>query len=141
MEWFIFGLIALLSLFISTGIIAAPFTIGCLLAMLVLFKKSHVLLLAFILGILTDILSFHIVGLTSLFFLGLLGAVFLYERKFEIRTFQFVIVFSFLASMLYSLIFSMPHVLLGSIVTAIWASGIFFVLAVLDTHLPQKKRI
>ncbi len=141
MEWLIFSLITLLSLFISTGFVAAPLTIGCILAMLVLFKKSHVLLLAFILGILTDILAFHTVGLTSLFFLGLLGAVFLYERKFEIRTFQFVIVFSFLASMLYSFLFHMPHILLGSIATALWASGIFFVLAVLDSHLPQKKRI
>lgn len=140
MEWLIFGVVALVSLFLGTGVVAAPLAIGCLLASLILFTKPQMLLLAFCLGILTDILAFQTVGLTSIFFVLLLGAVFVYERRFEIHTLQFVVAFSFLASMVYLFFSHASHVLLSSLVTAVWASAVFFLLAILDTKLPAKKK-
>lgn len=141
MEWLIITLVILFSLFLQLSIFASPLFLGGLLTLFVLFHKARIIVLAFLVGIISDILSFQTPGITSLFLLLLFAFVLLYERKFEIQTVQFLAAFTFLSSLVYMLLFHNSHPLGAAIVATIWSMVLFFLVAFLDARLPLKKRV
>ncbi len=113
-------LILLLFLLLEASYISLPFIFLFLIPFAIRFRKSWVLLLAFFLGILLD--SFHLrsLGSTSVFFLFFLFVVSMYERKFEIENFSFVLVASFIGSLFFFSIFDNSQVLFKSFVSSIF---------------------
>ncbi|MDE2025142.1 MAG: hypothetical protein KGJ07_01480 [Patescibacteria group bacterium] len=98
-------LIFFIALILEATIVQLPLVLLVLLTVTIIYQSEWVFFAAIILGIMLDSLLFRIIGSTGLFFLFFLLFVFLYERKFEIRTVQFAAMISFLGSFLYLLIF------------------------------------
>ncbi len=103
---YILTLSFLLSVFLESSVTTIPLVFLVLLAFFVLERKEWIFALAFLAGIFLDILSFRIVGSTSIFFLILLFLVFLYERKFETATNYFIFAASLAGSILFLAVFS-----------------------------------
>jgi hypothetical protein len=98
-------------LIIETTIWKIPFVLLLLLQIAIFFQIEWTFFIALLLGIFVDALSFRQIGTTSIFFLGFLLLIFLYEQKFELRTPAFVILMSFLGSFFYCLFFLHTHFL------------------------------
>ena len=132
---YVFILILILALFIESSIVTYPLVLGVLLMMVAFYKSSIVLWIAFFSGIVLDVLTFHVVGGSSLFFSGAMLLVFLYQRKFEIQSPVFVGVSVFVFSLLYGGIFIQRYAFFSAIFTALIISFVYLVLL-----LPERKK-
>lgn len=120
----ILSLLMLFSMFLS-GITTIPFFLGLLVVATVVFKKSWVFFLALILGLFLDLVMVRSLGQTGLFLILFTFLLFLYERKFETRTFPFVFISTFLGSMTYLMIFGYQNVVLQSLANSLLAVLLF----------------
>ena len=116
--------IILISLFFSVLLEATlttlPLTLIVILFLAVTVRKNEVFLIAFLEGVLLDILSFGTIGVSSLYFVSLVFVVFLYQKKFEIETLTFFAIFSFVGSLGYLFIEGTGYVILQSLfITAV----------------------
>ncbi len=102
-------LVLLLALFIAilleATIIVLPISFVLLLCYSILNRTEKVFLSAFFTGLVLDLFTVRQVGVSSIFFLVFFGLVLLYQRKYEIRSYPFVVVSSFAGSYLYLLLF------------------------------------
>ncbi len=105
------------------GITTIPILLSLLVVCAVVFRKSWVFFLAFILGFILDLLLLRPPGQTGLFLILFISIVFLYERKFETRTKTFVFISTFLGSLVYLMIFGYNNVLIQAFINAV--VGIF----------------
>lgn len=75
-------------------------------------KKPWIFFVAIFAGLVLDSLFFRPIGVTSLFFLFVLGTIFLYGRKFEIQNMAFILTMIGVSSLLYLLIFGASNLFL-----------------------------
>lgn len=122
--WLIWIIVLLLST-ILPSITTIPVVFVVLLCLFVVMRKSWILPLALVAGLLMDFSSLNLVGKTSLFFIISLFLVLLYERKFEVKTLPFVAISSFVGSAGYLVLFGYDHLIQQSLVSAILAVLIF----------------
>lgn len=101
----IITIIFIFLLFFQTTFLHITLLAGGLVALFALFPNRWILFIAFILGLIDDILSFQTVGVSSLFFVCLVGLMLLYARKFEVESLPFVGVFSVTASFVSTILF------------------------------------
>lgn len=126
MKYFLIGLALAASLFLETTFLSLPLVLLSLILLGVLFREEWIFPVAFVMGILLDMLSFHTLGMSSIFFVVMLGIIFLYQRKYEIQSIQFVTISTFLAALSYGFIFSSTYVLGQAVVLGILAGGVFW---------------
>jgi cell shape-determining protein MreD len=124
-------LLLLISLFIAiffeATVVSLPLSFILLFCYSVLNRSGKVFATAFVTGLAIDILFLRPLGLTALYFLLFFTFVLLYQRKYEIRSYFFVTVGSFVGSYLYlQLLFG--HVLPGqAVVSTVIAVLIFLI--------------
>jgi len=86
------------ALILQASLTTIPLIFLCLLVFMVLLRANWLFVLAFIFGILLDLVAFRTLGTSSIFLIVVLFLVLLYQSKFEIATNAFIIVVSFLGS-------------------------------------------
>lgn len=129
----------MVSLFLEVTVSSVPLVLLSILLFAILYKESWIFPAAFLMGILLDILLFQTVGIRSIFFVVILGAVFLYQRKFEIQSLPFVGIATFLIAALYGSIFGLGYPVLIAVVSSIFAGIIFFGVSVFSGNTTLKK--
>src|SRR5437868_4014330 len=127
MKWIFFVFVSFIAIFLQASLVAWPLLLGVLVALAVIEKKSTVFFFAFLSGILIDMLLFHPVGTSSVFFVVFLYIIFLYQRKFEIQTMPFVFFASLIGSAVYLLVFGYREILLSSGIVGLFSAACFFV--------------
>ncbi|MBP9716858.1 MAG: hypothetical protein KBD51_02840 [Candidatus Levybacteria bacterium] len=95
------ALLLLISIFLESTIITVPLTLLIIIFTAVIFKNNDVFYLAFLSGLLLDILTLGTIGLTSAFFVLFVMLIFLYQKKFEIESLSFITISSFSGSVIY----------------------------------------
>lgn len=116
------------ALALETSLTTIPFVLLVLLIITSMFKDNFVFILAFIFGILLDLMTLRTVASSSIFFEIYVFLILMYQSKFEITTNNFIIVASFLGSACYLLIFGLiSHIVLEPIVSTIFGLMMFIV--------------
>lgn len=128
MQYFSWFLFLTISVFLEAAWITLPITLCLLLVFYIMKKDSTVFFMAFIAGILLDLARVGSLGQSSIFFLTCLFIVFLYEKKFEIKTYAFVFFSSFLGSFVYLFLGGYNDIFLQSLVAAFLASIVFLII-------------
>ena len=105
MKFGAFFLLLVASLFLQITSTFLPLTFIILLVWSIETDSITPFILAFFAGCLLDIFLLRIVGTTALYYLAVLLLVFLYERKFEVRSIQFVFFLSLVSTLFYFFIF------------------------------------
>ncbi len=124
---------------LEVSVTTIPLTLILLLNFAVASRKTQVFVFAFILGILIDIMLGNAVGQTSIFYIIFLSVVFLYDRKFDIQTFPFVFIASFLGSFLYLVIYDSRLLLPTSLTSALISIFLFRLIIVADRlHIRER---
>jgi len=97
--------IFLISLFFAilfeSSITSFPLVFLIILFLAVMRRSSEVFVIAFFSGLILDILSFGRIGFSSLYFTIFVFLIFMYQKKFEIETINFLVIFSFFGSLIY----------------------------------------
>lgn len=104
----------LIALFLQGTVTTVPLALVVLLISGI-HVKQKAFILAFFAGLLLDILLIRNLGITSLFFLIFSALFMLYQRKYEINSYPFVLVSSFAGSYLYLLLFERASILQAGI--------------------------
>lgn len=113
-------LVSLLAAIIMEGTITTlPLVLLIILFLAVINRTNDVFAIAFFAGLFLDILTMGRIGFSSLFFVGFVFIIFLYQRKFEIETLYFIVIFSFLGSFIYLFLTDVRFVLIQSIFSTI----------------------
>ena len=113
--------------FLESSIVSIPLALTFLVCLMAIEKKRYVLILGFFSGLLLDILLLRQLGITALLIVLFLFSLMLYQRKFEIATYYFTAIATFIASLIYLLFFRIPHPFVQATVAAILAI-LFFTL-------------
>jgi len=93
-----------LALVLEVSLTTIPFIFLVLLCLTVILKENWLFVLAFVFGLLIDLLSFKMIGISSSFFVLILFLVLLYQSKFEITTGYFIFISSLLGSFVFLVI-------------------------------------
>lgn len=126
----LFFLILIFAILLEGIITSIPLVLDVLLVAYILKRKSSLFILALILGIVLDVFSVRTLGSSSIYFVSFLFIVFLYERKFEITTYPFILFSSFLGALFYLWIFGYDYVLLQSLASSLISVLLFKILSV-----------
>lgn len=124
MFYFLLFLLALAVLFEGT-VTMLPLVLICLLCLTIVTRDTIVFVAAFVAGILLDVFALRTVGITSLFLLSFVLLILLYQRKYEIYSYQFVMVAAFMGGLAFLLLFGYPQAIINAVVGAIVAACFF----------------
>jgi|WetSurMetagenome_2_1015567.scaffolds.fasta_scaffold581908_2 cell shape-determining protein MreD len=127
----IITLLFFLALLLESTVIHLPLILILLLILFVNNKSYNVFILAFFLGLLLDIMTVQRLGTSSLFFLVFLFLVYLYDRKYRIKTLPFVSIAAGIAAFLYTWIITNNISLIGILISTIISAATFLLYKIL----------
>ncbi len=117
--------IILIMLWLESTIISLPLMLIIIMIIHILYKEMWVMGFAFLAGLILDIAAVRPLGSTSIFLVCWLFLIILYERKYEIDSYQFVLAASFIGSLAFLILFNYPNVIIQAIVNSFIALIIF----------------
>ena len=121
------GLLLFVSLFLEGTLISLPLLVAAVVLSSVMFRSGLYIFIVFLLGIIFDIVSVQRIGQTSIFLLGIVGAIELYDKKFEVRTLPFVLFACAVSVTVYLLIFG-SYAFFIQLITSVLFSGVLYLL-------------
>ena len=128
-------IVLLLLSFVAQGVSTTlPISLLMLLLSYVVFREEWVFVVGLFGGLIVDVLAVNTIGYSSMYLIGFLLVVSLYERKFEIQTREFVFIASFIGSIVYFLLFSAKIGIVESIVVAVCGIGLFEILTYFSAY-------
>jgi|SRR5216683_5219682 len=122
---FFFLFLLIVATFLEGTVTTLPLVFICLLCLTIFMRNLFLFIFAFLVGIFLDVFALRAIGETSIFLLFIVFLMLLYQRKYEINSYPFVLIASFLGSLVYLLLFSYQHVLWQSILSSIIAVILF----------------
>ncbi len=120
--------ITLLFLWLESTITVLPLMIIFLSVAVVLYKDTWVFALAFVAGIILDSTAVRPLGSTSIFLICWIFLILLYERKYQIDSYLFIIASSFIGSWAFLTIFGYDNNLTLSGISASLALLLYAIL-------------
>ena len=126
-------ILILISTLLQACVTTLPLVILFFLNAAVVTKKTWIFPVSFLAGLVLDALLFNPMGTTSLFLVIFLFIVLLYDKKFDIQTFPFVFLASFIGSLIYFIIIShIPNIFTQAIISAVISTLSFWILVVFN---------
>lgn len=120
MKIWIFWFILLFAVFIESVYSSFPLVFDVLLLAYILTTETIVFPAAFIAGFLLDVMLVQSVGTSSIFFLVFLLFVMAYQRKFEIKTYQFPFSSSLFGGILFLYLFNHQYIFIQALLNAVF---------------------
>lgn len=137
----LFVVLLFLSLFLEGTVTTLPLVVVLLLLLMINRREGVVFVLAFISGLLLDILRLQTFGGTSLFLLCFLFLVLLYQRKYEIDSLPFVMIAAFIGTVGFGLVWNDQGIVLEAVVNALLAAGLFLFVKTIHFGRVKKSRV
>jgi len=135
----VFSILFLASIFEGT-ILHLPITLIALLFSTIFLQKNYIFYLSILIGIFLDFLTFSQLGFHDLFFLIFLGIIFIYLKKFEVKSLQFALTMTVLGSLGYGLFFGNQNLILQVLVSLILSLILFLIgKFILESSIKQYK--
>ena len=95
----------IISIFLEGTVTSLPLVFVCLVILTIATRNLFLFFLAFVSGIFLDAFALRPIGQSSIYLLLCVFLMLLYQRKYEINSYPFVLLASFVGSLLYLLIF------------------------------------
>lgn len=134
-------ILIVLSIFIAIMLQTTATTIPLVL-LIILFcsvvkRSNEVFLIAFLSGLFLDLFTLGRLGLSSLYFVTFVFIIYTYQKKFEIETFYFVIIFSLVGSLFYLMLMGSDHLISQTILSTLISSLSFLVYKKFNKKAPK----
>ena len=118
-------LLLCISVLLEGTVTTLPLVFVCLLCLTILQRNALIFFFAFVSGIFLDVFALRPLGETSIFLLTVTLLIILYQRKYEINSYPFVIIASFLGSFAFLFIFGYSDAFLQAGLCALIAIVLF----------------
>ena len=129
----LFVILILTSIVLQSSVTTLPLVILFFLNAAVVAKKTWIFPMAFLAGLVLDVLLLNPLGGTSIFLVILLFVVLLYDKKFDIQTFPFVFLASFIVSLIYFIVIGhTSNIFIQAIISAVVSTLSFFLLVLFN---------
>ncbi len=115
----------IIAVIVEGSIISIPLTLITLLCITIIRRDTSVFIVAFLAGIFLDIFALRQIGGTSIFFITFVFLILLYQRKYEIYSYPFVLAGSFIGATLFLSVFRYANVLPQAGISVIVAFFLF----------------
>lgn len=125
----LFWTLLIFALLCETTLFSLPLILDLIVILHIYKRESWVFVASFFIGIVLDIMQVRPFGHTGLFFIIALFIIFLYERKYETATREFVFFFTLLAGGVYLWIFNGSFSALPALVNSLVAVGLFLLVS------------
>lgn len=129
--------IFLFVIFLQGSFVSLPLVVPFLVITYVFSRDSVIFFLAFLAGILLDILLVRDLGFLSIFFVIMIFLITVYERKFEIESKRFIASTTFLGSVVYLLLIGAQNIVIQSFIV----SSVIFLFLLLTFKRNKKSYI
>lgn len=117
--------VLLVAILLEATVVSLPLAFILLLCYSILNRSGKVFISSFVIGLILDITSIRTLGSTSIYFLLFFAFVLLYQRKYEIRSYPFVIASSFVGSYAYLLLLNDSVSVLQAVISSAFSAAIF----------------
>ena len=132
---FIYLLILLVIAIILEGAVTnLPLTLLCVLCLTILKRDASVFSIAFFAGLFLDVFGLRQLGGTSIFFLSFVLMILLYQRKYEIYSYQFVMVAAFLGALFFLVIFGYKNPIVLALMSSAIGAILFACIRIFDRY-------
>lgn len=118
-------LILVAALLLQGTLTSVPLVLVTLLCLIIVRPDSYAFAAAFVAGIFLDVFALRQVGITSIFLLFFVFLILLYQRKYEIHSYPFVLAASFIGSLVFLSVFGYANVLGHAALSVIAAFFLF----------------
>lgn len=98
-------IIFVVSLLLEGTVTNLPLVFVCLVILTIAMRSLSLFVMAFVTGLLLDAFALRPIGLSSIFLLISIFLMLLYQRKYEINSYPFVMLATFVGSLIYLLVF------------------------------------
>lgn len=116
----------LIAILLESTVTTIPLVLSVILFIAIVKKSPDVFAVAFFAGLLLDLISLGYFGFSSLYLTIIVFIIYSYQKKFEIETFQFLAIFSYIGSLIYLFIKNSDLIILQSgVVTLITLISFF----------------
>jgi len=122
---FLFSILLIIFIFLEGTVTTLPLVLIYLLCLTIAKRDAVVFPVAFGAGLFLDLLAARTLGLSSIFFILFVFLILLYQRKYEINSYPFVLFASFTGSCIYSVFFGHGGWFLQSLINSFIALVIF----------------
>lgn len=122
------GIFLFLIILFQSSFTTLPFLVATFTLLAVFFRKNWVVFVAFLCGILFDIMSFKTIGTTSIFLVAMIFLIYVYQNKFEIGNYHFVFASVFISSFLFLFFMNFNNIFFQSIFMALISAIVFYLL-------------
>lgn len=139
MKKWILWLILLLAFILEGTITTLPLVLASFLILMIFLRARFLFWLALFVGILLDVFLLRPLGMTPLILTVFLFIVLLYESKFEASTGYFVLIASFLGSLIYLLAFDIQTAFIQSVFMSLLTLGVVKLLIHSEIKKPKYK--
>lgn len=127
----------LIGLFLQGTITSIPIVLDIILLYYIYKRDLSIYLIAFLMGIVIDVLLIGQIGLSSLCFVFFLFIIGLYEKKFEINSAPFVFASTFFGSAIYLFLYNYSGIFIKAIVSSFFALLFFQLMSFLQKDRNQ----
>lgn len=134
---FLFLPLILVAIFFECTITSLPLLLIILTVIVILRKDIWLSVFAFLGGLLIDVSAVRTMGISSIFLICWVFLILLYERKYEINKYPFVVISIFTGSLLYLFIKNSYSPVLQAVVSGVIGGIAFALLSLLNFR--QKK--
>lgn len=107
-----------------------PLVLICLVSLTIIMRNPFIFFLAFLTGLMLDVFALRAIGESSIFLLVFVYLILLYQHKYEINSYPFVFIASFLGSIAYLLLFGYSSPFMQSAVCAVIAILLFAIVRI-----------
>lgn len=122
---YLFLIILILATFLEGTVTTLPLVFLCLVILTIIMRNLFLFVLAFFSGIFLDAFALRPIGETSIFLLLIVFLMLLYQRKYEINTYSFVFIASFIGALLYLFLFGYANIYWEAAMSALFAVLLF----------------
>jgi cell shape-determining protein MreD len=122
----LFTLLLIFALILESTLTTIPLLLLMILVLTAVYKSNYIFILGLVFGLLIDLMTLRMIGVSSIFFSIMIFLVLLYQSKFEIATNTFIIFASILASFGYLLLMGYTHNIIFELLISVILALIMF---------------
>ena len=128
-------LLFLILVFLQASFIPVNLVLAAILAYAMIKIEKNFILILFFTGVLFDVLNLRVIGLTSLFYLIVCLALFLYQKKFKSKNLFYILIFGLIVFCLEAWIFNKNISLLKVLLETIALFGWYYLFSLFVSML------
>lgn len=122
------GIFLFLIMLLQSSFTTLPFVVATFVLLATFYRKDWVVFVAFLCGILFDIMSFKTIGATSIFLVAMIFLIYVYQNKFEIGNYRFVFISVFVSSFFFLFFMNFNNIFSPSLFMGLVSSVVFYFL-------------